>query len=218
MQISNHIIYKNNQLIAFNKPATLPCQSDKTKDKSLLDLAEIYAKSKLQLIHRLDRPASGIVLLAKNKKALAHLNAQFQNRTVQKTYLAVVKNHPSEKQGHLIHFLKKNQRQNRSTAHLEEIPNSKKAELQYEVIASIENYHLLKINLITGRHHQIRAQLAAINSPIKGDDKYGFKRSNRDRSIHLHAWKISFQHPVTNEKVTLEAPLPEEVVWQAFNF
>lgn len=218
MQISNQIIYKNNQLIAFNKPAGLPCQSDKTNDKSLLDLAEIYAKSKLQLVHRLDRPASGVVLIAKNKKALAHLNAQFQNRTIQKTYLAVVKNHPPEKQGHLIHFLKKNQKQNRSTAHLEEVPISKKAELKYEVIGSIENYHLLKVTLITGRHHQIRAQLAAINCPIKGDDKYGFKRGNRDRSIHLHAWKLSFQHPVTDEKVTLVAPLPEEVVWQAFNF
>ena len=216
MQISEHIIYKNNQLIAFNKPSGLACQTDKTKDKSLLDLAEIYAKSSMHLVHRLDRPASGIVLLAKNKKALAHLNSQFQNRSIKKTYLAVVKNKPPKTQDQLIHFLKKNQKQNRSIAFLEEKKFTKKAELKYEVIASIENYHLLKIDLITGRHHQIRAQLAAINCPIKGDDKYGFKRGNKDRSIHLHAWQLEFLHPVTNDLVKLNAPLPDEVVWKAF--
>ena len=216
MQISENIIYKNNQLIAFNKPIGLPVQSDKTGDKSLLDLAEIYAKSKLGIIHRLDRPASGIVLLGKSKKALASLNLQFQNREVQKTYLAVVKNHPPEKEGTLTHFLLKSQKKNRSFAHDEAKGKSKKGELQYKVIASIENYHLLEINLHTGRHHQIRAQLAAINCPIKGDERYGFKRGNKDRSIHLHAWKLTFKHPVTNELVTLEAPIPDEVVWQAF--
>lgn len=218
MQISDQIIYKNNQLVAFNKPSGLACQADKTNDKSLLDLAEIYAKSKLHLIHRLDRPASGIVMLAKNKKSLAHLNLQFQNRSIQKTYLAVVKNHPPEQEAHLVHFLRKIQKQNRSIASDEEVKYSKKGELKYEVIDSIENYHLLKIDLITGRHHQIRAQLSAINCPIKGDDKYGFKRSNKDRSIHLHAWKLSFRHPVTNEQIILEAPIPDEVVWQAFKF
>jgi len=216
MQISENIIYKNNQLIAFNKPIGLPVQADKTGDKSLVDLAEIYAKSKLEIIHRLDRPASGIVLLGKSKKALASLNLQFQNREIQKTYLAVVKNHPPEKEGTLTHFLLKSQKKNRSYAHDEAKGKSKKAELQYKVISSIENYHLLEINLLTGRHHQIRAQLAAINSPIKGDERYGFKRGNKDRSIHLHAWKLEFKHPVTNEVVKLEAPIPDEVVWQAF--
>ena len=218
MQISDQIIYKNNQMLAFNKPCGLPCQADKTNDKSLLDLAEIYAKSTLHLIHRLDRPASGIVLLAKNKKGAAHLNLQFQNRTIKKTYLAVVKNHPPEKEGYLTHFFRKNQKVNRSFAQSEEMKNSKKGELKYKVIGSIENYHLLEIDLLTGRHHQIRAQLAAIDCPIKGDDKYGFKRGNKDRSIHLHAWKLVFQHPVTNESVYLEAPIPDEVVWQAFDF
>ena len=216
MQISDNIIYKNNQLIAFNKPIGLPVQADKTGDKSLVDLAEIYAKSKLEVIHRLDRPASGIVLLGKSKNATAKLNLQFQNREVQKTYLAVVKNHPPEKEGILTHFLLKSQKKNRSFAHDEAKGKSKKAELQYKVIASIENYHLLEINLHTGRHHQIRAQLAAINCPIKGDERYGFKRGNKDRSIHLHAWKLEFKHPVTNEVVKLEAPIPDEVVWQAF--
>lgn len=218
MQISENIIYKNNQLIAFNKPSGLPVQADKSGDKSLVDIAEIYAKSQLHLIHRIDRPASGIVLLGKNKKSLASLNQQFQERKIKKTYLAVVKNHPPEKEGKLIHYLLKSQKKNRSFAHDEEKKNSKKAELHYKVIASIDNYHLLEINLHTGRHHQIRAQLATINCPIKGDDRYGFKRSNKDRSIHLHAWKLVFQHPVTNEVVNLEAPVPDEVVWQAFDF
>ena len=216
MQISEQLLYKNNQLIAFNKPAGLPTQADQSGDKSLFDLAEIYTKSELHLIHRLDRPASGIVLLAKTKKALAHLNSQFQKRTIQKTYLAVVKNHPPEKEGTLVHYLLKSQKKNRAYAHDEEKPNSKRAELHYEVIASIENYHLLKIKLKTGRHHQIRAQLAAINCPIKGDERYGFRRGNKDRSIHLHAYKLTFRHPISNQLEKIGAPIPDEVVWQAF--
>ena len=218
MQITESVLYKNNQLIAFNKPSGLPTQSDRSGDKALLDIAEIYTKSDLHLIHRLDRPASGIVLLAKNKKCLAILNEQFQNRTIKKTYLAVVKNHPPEKEGTLIHYLLKSQKKNRAFAHDEEKANSKKAELTYKVIASIDNYHLLEINLVTGRHHQIRAQLAKVDCPIKGDERYGFKRGNKDRSIHLHAWKLEFRHPVTNEVIKLEAPIPDEVVWQAFEF
>ncbi|MFK7770604.1 MAG: RluA family pseudouridine synthase [Saprospiraceae bacterium] len=218
MQITESVLYKNKQLIAFNKPAGLPTQSDRSGDKALLDIAEIYTKSPLFLIHRLDRPATGIVLLARTKKGLAILNEQFQKRTIKKTYLAVVKNHPPEKEGTLIHYMLKSQKKNRAFAHDEEKPNSKKAELTYKVIASIDNYHLLEINLVTGRHHQIRAQLAQIDCPIKGDERYGFKRGNKDRSIHLHAWKLEFRHPVTNDVVKLEAPIPEEVVWQAFDF
>lgn len=218
MQITENVLYKNKQLIAFNKPAGLPTQSDRSGDKALLDIAEIYTKSELHLIHRLDRPATGIVLLARNKKCLALLNEQFQNRTIKKTYLAVVKNPPSEKEGTLVHYLLKSQKKNRAFAHDEEKPNSKRAELTYKLIASIDNYHLLEINLVTGRHHQIRAQLAKIDCPIKGDERYGFKRGNKDRSIHLHAWKLEFRHPVTNDVVKLEAPIPEEVVWQAFDF
>jgi 23S rRNA pseudouridine1911/1915/1917 synthase len=217
MQITENVLYKNNQLIALNKSAGLPTQSDRSGDKSLLDITEIYTKSQLYLIHRLDRPASGVVLFARNKKCLATLNEQFQNRKIKKTYLAVVKNHPPEKEGTLIHYLLKSQKKNRAFAHDEEKPNSKRAELTYKVIASIENYHLLEINLVTGRHHQIRAQLAKIYCPIKGDERYGFKRGNKDRSIHLHAWKLEFRHPVTNDVVKLEAPLPDEVVWQAFD-
>lgn len=214
--IGDWVLYKNNQLIAFQKPPTIGVQADKTGDKSLLDLAEIYCKHPLHLIHRIDRPASGVVLFAKNSRALVAMNEQFKARKVKKNYLAVVKNKPEKEEGTLIHFLKKNQKLNRSNAFPEEIPGTKRAEMTYRLIKSIENYHLLEIELITGRHHQIRAQLAAINNPIKGDVKYGFRRGNRDRSIHLHSWKMSFQHPTTNEIVHLEAPIPEETVWQAF--
>ncbi len=215
--IGDRIVYKNNQLLAFNKPCTLATQADKTGDKSLIDLAEIYCKSRLQLVHRLDRPASGLVLVAKSTKALAHLNEQFRQREIRKTYLAVVQNLPSNPEGELVHFLHKNGKTNHSTASIEERSGSKRAVLHYRHVGSIERYHLLEIDLISGRHHQIRAQLAAIGSPIKGDVKYGFRRGNRDRSIHLHAWKIAFRHPVTNETVELCAPVPEEVVWQAFD-
>ena len=218
MQITENVLYKNNQLIALNKSSGLPTQSDRSGDKALLNIAEIYTKSELYLIHRLDRPASGIVLFAKNKKCLAILNEQFQKRTIKKTYLAVVKNHPPEKEGTLVHYLLKSQKKNRAFAHDDEKPNSKKAKLTYKVIASIDNYHLLEVNLMTGRHNQIREQLAKIDCPIKGDERYGFKRGNKDRSIHLHAWKLNFRHPVTNEVVMLEAPIPNDVVWQAFDF
>ncbi len=216
-KIGDWLLYKNNQLIAFNKPAGIPVQSDKTGDKALLNLAEIYSKNKLDLIHRLDRPASGVALFAKTRKALVSLNEQFQNRKVQKTYLAVVKNEPSEKEGTLTHFLQKNSKLNRSFAHEEGKKGSKRAELTYRLIDSIENYHLLEIELKTGRHHQIRAQLAAIGCPIKGDVKYGFKRGNKNRSIHLHAWKLAFRHPISHEKEEIVAPIPEEPVWQAFS-
>jgi 23S rRNA pseudouridine1911/1915/1917 synthase len=216
MDIGSLIIYKNNQLIAFNKPATLTVQSDKTGDKALIDIAEIYCKSRLSLIHRLDRPASGIVLFAKTKNATRAINAQFQDRNINKKYLAVVKNKPAESSGTLVHFLRKNEKDNRTSAFEKEVAHSKKAELSYKIIGSIENYHLLEIDLITGRHHQIRSQLSAIGSPIKGDVKYGFRRGNKDRSIHLHAWKLEFSHPITKERVELVAELPDESVWKAF--
>ncbi len=216
MDIGSLIIYKNNQLIAFNKPATLTVQSDKTGDKALVDIAEIYCKSRLSLIHRLDRPASGIVLFAKTKNATQQINAQFQDRNIKKKYLAVVKNKPPEPSGNLVHFLRKNEKDNRTSAFKKEVAHSKKAELSYKIIGSIDNYHLLEIDLITGRHHQIRSQLSAIGCPIKGDVKYGFRRGNKDRSIHLHAWKLEFSHPVTKERIELVADLPDENVWKAF--
>ncbi len=215
--IGDIVLYKNNQLIAFNKPANVPVQDDKSSDKSLLSLGEIYTKSKLHLIHRLDRPATGVVLFAKTPNALVALNEQFQHREVRKTYLAVVKDMPPQMEGTLVHFLRKNARQNRSIANETETPGSKRAELTYTYRKSIDNYHLLEIELITGRHHQIRAQLSAIGCPIKGDDKYGFKRANPDRSIHLHAWKLGFTHPTTGETEEIIAPVPtDDPVWEAF--
>ena len=214
-RIGDLVLYKSNQLIAFNKPNALPVQEDKTGDKALINLAEIYCKSKLDVIHRIDRPASGVVLFAKTNKALVDLNEQFRNRAVEKIYLAVVKDKPEMPEGTLVHYLKKNQQKNQSIAYLEEKPNTKKATLQYRLLSSIDNYHLLEIRLQTGRHHQIRAQLAAIKAPIKGDVKYGFRRGNRDRSIHLHAWKLRFLHPVSRETIEIEAPIPEETVWSA---
>jgi len=214
--IGNWVIEKNNQFIVFSKPAGVPVQADKTGDKSLLQLAEIYTKSKLNLVHRIDRPASGVVLFAKNKKAVGVLGDQFREKKVSKTYLAVVKNKPEKESGTLRHYLKKNGRTKKSEAHEEEIKGSKLSELKYRLLGSSDNYHLLEVEPISGRFHQIRAQLAAIGSPIKGDVKYGARRSNRDRSIHLHAWKLDFFHPVSNEKISLNAPLPNDSIWDYF--
>jgi 23S rRNA pseudouridine1911/1915/1917 synthase len=215
-RIGDLILYKNNQLIAFNKPPGLPVQADKTGDKSLQALAEIYCKGKVDLVHRIDRPASGVVLFARTHSALVDLNEQFRQRTIRKTYLAVVGEAPPEPEGTLVHYLVKNARKNISIAHHNETPGADRAELHYRQLAASDNYFLLEINLLTGRHHQIRAQLAAIGCPIKGDNKYGFKRANRDRSIHLHAWKMSFEHPVTREREEVVAPVPEEALWGSF--
>jgi 23S rRNA pseudouridine1911/1915/1917 synthase len=210
------ILYKDHQLIALNKPTGLAMQPDKTGDLTLQAQAEAYCKQPLHLAHRLDRPVSGIVLFAKTKSAMTALTEQFRSRSVEKTYLAVVQNLPPEDEDSLVHFLRKNEAKNISVVAPESHPGAERAELRYRLLGSSERYHLLEIQLITGRHHQIRAQLAAIGCPVKGDVKYGFRRSNRDRSIHLHAWKLSFDHPVSNERIQLEAKLPEEVVWQAF--
>jgi len=215
-KISDWVLYKNNQLIAFNKPAGIPIQPDKTGDKSLVELGEIYAKSNVFIIHRIDRPASGIILFAKSKKGLARMNAQFQERTIKKTYLAVVKNAPEKEKDQLVHYLRKNEKANKTQVFEESVKGGKKAILNYQLIGKSDNYSLLEIDLETGRHHQIRAQLAKIGSPIKGDVKYGARRSNKDRSIHLHAWKLSFQHPVTAETVDLVADMPEDAIWNFF--
>ena len=214
--IGDLVIYKNNQLIAFNKPCGVAVQNDPSGDKSLLSLAEIFCKSNVHIIHRLDRPASGTVLFAKTPKAQANLNAQFQQRSIRKAYLAVVGNRPSETTAKLTHYLRKQRSGNKSRICKATQSGAKLAELEYELLGSSERYHLLQIRLITGRHHQVRAQLAAIGCPIKGDVKYGFRRSNRDRSIHLHAWQLGFQHPVTKTPEILEAQLPSDPVWDAF--
>ena len=217
-RIGDLVLYKSNQFIAFNKPCGLPVTEDKTGDTALLNLAEIYSKSKLHLIHRLDRPASGVVLFAKTEKSLRALNEAFRERTVLKTYLAVVAEAPPATDGELIHYLKKDGKRNRTAAVPERTEGAKRGVLTYRLIGSIDNYHLLEIELHTGRHHQIRAQLAAIGCPIKGDVKYGFRRRNRDRSIHLHAWKLAFTHPVSGEQIKLQAPPPPDPVWKAFGF
>lgn len=214
-EISTWILSKTNQFIAFNKPPGIPVQADKTGDKSLLQLGEIYCKTTLYPVHRLDRPASGVVVFAKTKTAVGWLNDQFKLRQVSKTYLAVVKNLPPNESATLRHFIKKNPKTNRVEAALDESEGSQLAELNFRLLGSSDTYHLLEVELLTGRHHQIRAQLAAIGCPIKGDVKYGFRRGNRDRSIHLHAWKLGFRHPVTEEKIELTADLPADPVWDA---
>jgi 23S rRNA pseudouridine1911/1915/1917 synthase len=211
------ILYKNNQFLAVNKPAGTPVQADKTGDQALQQLAEAYCHHTLHLVNRLDRPVSGITLFAKTKTAMAHVQAQFGQRTVDKLYLAVVQEAPAEPEGVLKHFLKKNTVKNTVLALDEAQPGTEPAELHYRLLGSSERYHLLQVRLVTGRHHQIRAQLAAIGCIIKGDVKYGARRGNTDRSIHLHAWQLAFNHPVSGERETLTAPPPaDDPVWQAF--
>jgi 23S rRNA pseudouridine1911/1915/1917 synthase len=218
------VIFEDNHLLAVNKPSGMLSQGDRTKDAPISELAKQYIKEKykkpgevyLGLPHRIDRPTSGLLLLAKTSKALARLNKMFQDKEIQKTYWAVVKNRPEKDEDTLVHFLVRNSERNKSTAHKKEIEGSKRAELSYKVKLSLDNYHLLEIYPKTGRHHQIRSQLAAIGSPIKGDIKYGFDRTNSDASIHLHARSIEFIHPVSKEKQKISAPAPKsDAVWKA---
>ncbi|MFT4756757.1 MAG: 23S rRNA pseudouridine1911/1915/1917 synthase [Vicingaceae bacterium] len=218
------VIFEDNHLLAVNKPSGMLSQGDRTKDAPISELAKQYIKEKykkpgevyLGLPHRIDRPTSGLLLLAKTSKALVRLNKMFQDKEIQKTYWAVVKNRPEKDEDTLVHFLVRNSERNKSTAHNKEIEGSKRAELSYKVKLSLDNYHLLEIYPKTGRHHQIRSQLAAIGSPIKGDIKYGFDRTNSDASIHLHARSIEFIHPVSKEKQKISAPAPKsDAVWKA---
>jgi len=217
------ILYEDNHLIAVNKRPGDIVQGDKTGDMPLSEIVKQYIKEKynkpgnvyLGVPHRLDRPTSGIVVFAKSSKALPRLNKLFAEKEAQKTYWAIVKNRPPKTRDTLTHWLKRNTKQNKSYAHKKEVPDSKKAILDYEVIKKLDNYFLLEIDLKTGRHHQIRAQLTAIGCPIKGDLKYGFDRSNKDGSIHLHARKLMFIHPVKKEKLELIAQPPNDPVWNA---
>lgn len=217
------VLYEDNHIIAVNKRVGDIVQGDKTGDKPLSDVVKEYIKDKynkpgevfLGVVHRLDRPTTGIVIFARTSKALTRLNELFKNRETQKTYWAVVKKKPESNTGVLEHFLKRNEKTNTSKAHIKEVPESKKASLDYTVIKELNNYFALEINLHTGRHHQIRAQLSAIGSPIKGDLKYGFDRSNPDGGIHLHARKLVFVHPVSKENITIIAPVPDDVIWKA---
>lgn len=198
-------------------------QGDKTGDTPLSEVAKRYIAEKynkpgavfLGVVHRLDRPTSGIVVFARTSKALSRLNKQFAERQTQKTYWAVVKNSPNKTEDTLIHFLKRNPKQNKSYAHLKEVPDSKKAILSYRVKKKLNSYFLLEVGLETGRHHQIRSQLSAMGCPIKGDLKYGSDRSNKDGSIHLHARALRFLHPVKKEPLQIVAPTPDDPIWNA---
>jgi 23S rRNA pseudouridine1911/1915/1917 synthase len=215
------VLFEDNHIIVVNKRPGDIVQGDKTGDKPLSEVVKSYLKEKynkpgnvyLGVVHRLDRPTSGIVLFAKTSKALPRLNKLFQEKAAQKTYWAIVKNAPPKKSDTLVHFLKRNPKQNKSYAHIKEVPESKKAILEYRLLKKLDNYFLLEVDLHTGRHHQIRSQLSAIGSPIKGDLKYGFDRSNKDASIHLHARELKFIHPVKKEEIKIIAPPPDEVLW-----
>lgn len=217
------ILFEDNHLIVVNKRAGDLVQGDKTGDMPLGEIVKQYIAEKynkpgavfLGVVHRLDRPTTGIVVFAKTSKALERLNKMFKERETQKTYWAVVKNPPPKTQDVLIHFLKRNPKQNKSYAYEKEVPESKKAILEYQILKKLNNYFLLEIDLYTGRHHQIRSQLAAIGCPIKGDLKYGFDRSNKDGSIHLHARKLVLIHPVKKEELTLLAPPPDDAIWNS---
>ncbi len=223
MNLPFEVIYEDNHLIAINKPAGMLVQGDRTGDIPLSEHVKQYIKEKykkqnnvyLGVTHRIDRPVSGVLLFARTSKALARLNKMFQDKTIQKTYWAVVKNNPPKMEDTLVHYLVKDQVRNKSKAYPIERKGTKRAETQYKWLQSSDNYHLLEMKPLTGRHHQIRVQLSTIDCPIKGDIKYGFKRTNKDASIHLHARKIEFIHPVSKEPIIITAEPPKEVIWGA---
>ena len=217
------VLHEDNHIIIVNKRAGDIVQGDKTGDKPLSDVVKEYIKNKynkpgnvyLGVVHRLDRPTTGVVMFAKTSKALPRLNKLFADKKTSKTYWALVKQEPKKAQDTLIHWLIKNPKNNKSTAYTKETTGSKKAILHYKVIKELDNYFLLDVSLETGRHHQIRVQLASMGSPIKGDLKYGSNRSNKDASISLHARNLQFIHPVSNEHIDVSAPLPNNSVWDA---
>lgn len=217
------VLYEDNHIIIVNKRAGDIVQGDKTGDQPLSEVVKAYIKDKydkpgnvyLGVVHRLDRPTSGIVLFSKTSKALPRLNKIFAEKKAKKTYWAVVKNVPNQPQGTLIHWLKKNPKNNKSSAYDQEVKGSKKAILHYYSVKTLDRYVLLQIELETGRHHQIRCQLAKIGCPIKGDLKYGFDRSNNDASISLHARQLQFVHPVSKAPINITAPLPNDPIWNA---
>jgi 23S rRNA pseudouridine1911/1915/1917 synthase len=217
------VLYEDNHLIAINKRSGDIVQGDKTGDEPMSDTVKAYLKEKYQkpgnvfcgVIHRLDRPVTGVVLFAKTSKALSRMNEMFRTRDVQKIYWAIVKERPKKDAGVLVNYLVKDEKNNRSKAVGAENKSASKAELEYKLIAKTDNFYLLEVYPLTGRHHQIRVQLSTMGSPIKGDLKYGFARSNKDASISLHARKLIFDHPVTKEKIVIIAPPPDDVVWEA---
>jgi 23S rRNA pseudouridine1911/1915/1917 synthase len=218
------VLYEDNHLLIVNKPCGILVQADKQKtEENLENIAKHYVKDKYQkpgevfigIPHRIDRPTSGIVILCRTSKALERINEMFQKKEIKKVYWAVVKNKPPKDAANLIHWLRKDEKANRTFAYPTEQNNTLKAEMNYQLIKSSDLYHLLEVEIITGRHHQIRAQLSKINCPIRGDVKYGFERTNRDGGIDLHARKIEFLHPVTKELVSVEAPIRDNTLWKA---
>ncbi|MDD2475394.1 MAG: RluA family pseudouridine synthase [Dysgonamonadaceae bacterium] len=218
------VLYEDNHIIIVNKASSEIVQGDKTGDKPMSEMVKDYLREKYNkpgnvfcgVTHRLDRPTSGIVIFAKTSKALSRLNKMFKDDDVEKIYWAIVQKRPPKNRDTLTHFLIKNEKSNKSMAYDTEKPGTKKAIMHYSKIAQSDNYFLLQVNLETGRHHQIRVQLAKIGCPVKGDLKYGAKRSNRDGSISLHARGISFVHPVSQKKIVVVAPVPEDNLWKAF--
>lgn len=218
------ILYEDNHLIVINKKPSQIVQGDVSGDKPLSDIVKDYIKMKynksgnvfLGITHRLDRPVSGAVIFARTSKAVTRINNMLRNKEITKIYWAIVKKRPPLESGKLIHYLRKDHEKNKSWASDHPTRQGKKSELDYSLINHSDNYSLLEIRLHTGRHHQIRAQLAKIGSPIKGDIKYGFSRNNSDRSIHLHARKIELLHPVKKVPLSIIAPVPDEDLWKYF--
>ena len=216
------VLYEDNHIIAVNKRVGDIVQGDKTGDNPLSEIVKSFLKKKynkpnnvfLGVVHRIDRPASGVVIFAKTSKSLKRLNNMIKNSEIEKFYWAITKNKPEKRNDTLVHWLKKNPKNNKSTHFKKETENSKKAILHYKIIKELKNYYLLELLLETGRHHQIRTQLSALGCPIKGDLKYGYERSNKDGGICLHAKKISFSHPVTKKKILISAPLFEHDIWK----
>ncbi len=216
------VLYEDNHIIAVNKRVGDIVQGDKTGDNPLSEIVKSFLKKKynklnnvfLGVVHRIDRPTSGVVIFAKTSKSLKRLNNMIKNSEIEKFYWAITKNKPEKRNDTLVHWLKKNPKNNKSTHFKKETENSKKAILHYKIIKELKNYYLLEVLLETGRHHQIRTQLSAIGCPIKGDLKYGYERSNKDGGICLHAKKISFLHPVTKKKILISAPLLEHDIWK----
>ena len=217
------VLFEDNHIIVTNKRAGDITQGDKTGDKPLSEVVKEYIKDKynkpgkvfIGTVHRLDRPTSGIIIFARTSKALERLNKMLREKTIKKTYWAIVKNQPKNKVDTLINFLKKDTKKNKSFVYNKEIDGSKKAILHYNTIKKLDNYSLIEVDLETGRHHQIRTQLSHIGCPIKGDLKYGSDRSNKDGSISLHARKINFIHPVTKEEINITSPPPNDIIWNA---